>query len=567
MKKLLAALLLVLPFTVNAQPALWMESNNISKNINGGDISKNDTIAVVIKINPNFSTIRSVYFDFQHQKDALQFLDVLPLQTYQSFSINNYFYPNCKFNRNANNTTTNGYTNWMNANYTCNSQTVPYHAINRVMVNVANGSNIAHASYVKVLFKVTNTTAGFPYDSIYMNFAVGYDASGNQMTTTQNVAPVATWVQLNPTANNLVTGTVTHATNISSGLLSMMKLSVTDTATQPTEATNATVGGGTFGFAQQLQQNSSYRFRLMLPADSIASLSKAAVTVSDYTAAVQEFITQNLDRSFKNNNINKGIKYWAADVNMNGEFDGGDVQKIFNAVVGLDTIVKVPAGCAANCYFTIPTIKSSVYDTLGFTAWKTFANPYYTQITTGTSEQTLGLKYVLKGDVNLSHSSPVSSGGGAAIMMGNLIVPNAPSIDVTLANSVVTTNDITIPFNVDTKNIKLSGLQFEVKYDPTKVTFDKLDVNTPSWVSFVNNSTDGVIRFGALDKDIKNVLTGSNLVPFKLLFKSKQAGADLSTSVQIYPTMDAADDKGNQVGINFNTTVIKLIGANFFKQP
>ena len=106
-----------------------------------------------------------------------------------------------------------------------------------------------------------------------------------------------------------------------------------------------------------------------------------------------------------------------------------------------------------------------------------------------------------------------------------------------------------------------------MKYDPTKVSFDRLDVNTPSWVSFVNNSTDGVIRFGALDKDIKNVLTGSNLVPFKLLFKSKQAGADLSTSVQIYPTMDAADDKGNQVGINFNTTVIKLIGANFFKAP
>jgi len=37
--------------------------------------------------------------------------------------------------------------------------------------------------------------------------------------------------------------------------------------------------------------------------------------------------------------------------------------------------------------------------------------------------------------------------------------------------------------------------------------------------------------------------------------------------VQIYPTMDAADDKGKQVGINFNTTSIKLIGANFFKQP
>ena len=105
---------------------------------------------------------------------------------------------------------------------------------------------------------------------------------------------------------------------------------------------------------------------------------------------------------------------------------------------------------------------------------------------------------------------------------------------------------------------------FEVKFDQTKLNFDKLEVNTPSWVSFVNNN-NGIIRFGALDKDVKNTLTGSNLVPFKLHFTTKQAGADLSTAVEIYPTMDAADDKGNQVGINFNTTVIKLIGANFFK--
>jgi hypothetical protein len=185
-------------------------------------------------------------------------------------------------------------------------------------------------------------------------------------------------------------------------------------------------------------------------------------------------------------------------------------------------------------------------------------------LATTTAEQTLALKYVLKGDVNLSHSSAVTT--AAAIIAGNFVVPNAPSIDVTLTNTVVTSNDITIPFNIDTKGIKLSGLQFEVKYDPNKVKFDRLEVNTPSWVTFVNNN-DGVIRFGALDKDIKNVLSGSNLVPFKLLFTSVQPGVDLSTSVQIFPTMDAADDKGNQVGINFNTTTVKLIGANFFKTP
>ncbi len=183
---------------------------------------------------------------------------------------------------------------------------------------------------------------------------------------------------------------------------------------------------------------------------------------------------------------------------------------------------------------------------------------------TTTSEQTLDLRYALKGDVNLSHSSLVTEQQGASIMMGDLVVPGAGSIDVTLNNVVVTGNSIAIPFNVDTKTLKLSGLQFEVKYDATKVKFDKMDINTPSWVSFVH-PMGNVLRFGALDRDLKNTLTGNNLTPFKLHFTSLQPGVDLNTAIEIVPVMDAADDKGNQVGINLNTTVIKLIGANFFK--
>jgi hypothetical protein len=180
-------------------------------------------------------------------------------------------------------------------------------------------------------------------------------------------------------------------------------------------------------------------------------------------------------------------------------------------------------------------------------------------------DQSVPLKYVLRGDVNLSHSSAVAA-QAATFTMGNFVVPGASSIDVNLNNVIVTGNTLSIPFNVDTKTLKLSGLQFEVKYDPTKVKFEKLEVNTPSWISFVNDDK-GVIRFGALDRDFKNFMSGTALVPFKLEFSSVQAGVNLNSTVQIHPTMDAADDKGKQVGINFNTTSIKLIGANFFKQP
>jgi hypothetical protein len=679
MRNILMAVFLLLPiFQVEAQPALWWGANNIATDINGGTIAKDDTISLEVKLNPNFSTIRSVFFDFQHQKDAITLLDVqrgAGIPEAANFSYTNNYYPNCKFNRNTNNTTTNGWTNYQYASYTCNSTTVPYHAINRIMVNVASNTNLDHATYIKLRFRITKTDAGFPYDSVYMNFAFGYDVNGATMTNTENVGAKGVWIQLEPAANNLIIGEVKHSANTTAGLKSLMRLSVTDTLTQPTEAANVAVPNGTFSLAQQLLTNKPYRFRFVLPADSLAKLSLAATTVSDYTMAVQEFITQNLDKTYKNNNINKGMKYWAADVNNDGVFEGGDLQVLFNAVMGLDTIVVPPTQCGAGCNISVPLFLGNDYDNMPLTNWNTkmteklmtvspgevewvVLHPTYynanasaihidmrqfpagvtpadiksmkildvydgvvslvgsdatwayyrvetnlSKVTNGTtysaiirqmfsgqnwygvrstvnvvgkslnhvfahtttSEQTLDLRYALKGDVNLSHSSLVTEQQGSSIMMGNLVVSGAGSIDTKLNNIVVTGDTINIPFNVDTKGISLSGLQYEMQYDPTLVKFVKMNIDTPSWVSFVHPMVDGTIRFGALDKDLKNPLTGANLTPFKLQFVAVKAGVDLNTSVVMTQVMDAADNKGNQVGINLSSTVIRLVGISNFR--
>lgn len=681
MKNILMAVLLLLPFVkVEAQPALWWGANTITTNTNGGPIVKNDTISLEVKLNPNFSTIRSVFFDFQHQKDAITLLDVqrgAGIPANANFTYTNHYYPHCRFNRTAQNTTNNGWNNYANAQYTCNAQTVPYHAINRIMVNVSSAANMEHATYIRLRFRITNTDAGFPYDSVYMNFAIGYDVNGATMTNTENVGAKGVWIQLAPNANNLVIGEVKHSANTTAGLKNLMRLSITDTLAQPTEVTNVAVGGnGQFSLAQQLQVNTPYRFRLTVPADSLAALSLAATTISDFTAAQQEWITQNLDKTFKNNNINKGMKYWAADVNNDGAFDGGDLQILFNAVTGLDTIMAPPAGCAANCSITLPVFRGSDYDNMPLTNWndlmmgKTvdiipgqveyaiinvngygagqtrfyvdmrefpagvtpssvkwmnildvysgpvtfmssdaswafykiassftkatngtsaynsnirninnqnvdyaissnarFSNktPSFVHARTTTSEQTLDIRYALKGDVNLSHSSLVTEQQAAIYGWGNLVVPDGRSIDTKLNNVVVTGDTINIPFNVDTKGIVLSGLQYEVKYDPTLVKFERAFIDTPSWVSFVHPLADGTIRFGALDKDLKNPLSGANLTPFRLRFVALKAGVDLNTSVVVTQVMDAADNKGNQVGINLSSTVIRLVGISNFR--
>jgi len=573
MKKFLTALLLCFPSVAAAQPSLQLASTVISTNTRGSAIVKEDTILVTVKLSTP-GTLRGVYFDFQHQFTAISLLSVtIPMAgaagsaipAGATTTIQNYFYPNCSLNKNSQNTTTNSWTNYQNANYTCNSNTVPNHAINRIYVNMASSTNLVAGDYMYLKFKVTNVAAGFAYDSIYMNFAAGYDASGNAINPTTLGNPRSTFVQLSAGANNLITGQVKLGPNVTVGMRPEVMI-MTNAATPVFVTKKMPDASGNFTFGSELTANTSYQLYLMILADSVGKWSQSAVTVSDYTTAYQEFLTQNLDGTFKNTNINKGIKYLNADVNANAKFDGGDPQLLFTAITGLDTISKhtPSSGCDASCRTSIAVMPAVTYDTLGVTSWKTYTPLQYLPFTTTTADQALIVKYLVPGDINLSHGSPLTTTASMA-SMASLLVDGAPTIDVNMANVIVTSNTITVPFEVDTKNVALTGLQFEVYYDPTKVTFEKMDVNTPSWVTFVNPTT-GTIRFGAIDKNLKNPITG-RLTPFKLQFSALQSGLDLNTTVKLSSVYDAADGKGQQVNINLNTTVIKIIGANNFLKP
>jgi hypothetical protein len=133
-------------------------------------------------------------------------------------------------------------------------------------------------------------------------------------------------------------------------------------------------------------------------------------------------------------------------------------------------------------------------------------------------------------------------------------------VDVSLNNITVLGNEFTVPVNVSTKD-SLSGLQFEFVYDATKVKFESVTVDVPTWLVFAN-ATPGRVKFGAVDKDVKTPYLGGT--PFKLVFSTLQNGLDINSYIKVTANMDASDMSGNQVGINLNTTTIKLTGYNNF---
>lgn len=243
-------------------------------------------------------------------------------------------------------------------------------------------------------------------------------------------------------------------------------------------------------------------------------------------------------------------------------------------------------GVKAEFEFNINPANS--WSSLTTTNWKDITYPklYFKTGTLGTNAQ-LDVKYLLWGDVNRSHSSQVvtTSGGASTIQTNaaNMLSKNIAfittaeankgyvststtelnPINVNLNNITVTSNTIEIPVSINTNGSSLGGVQFEFQYDPNKIKFEEIKSEFPNtWMIFAN-SKSGKVKFGAIDQNNRTPVNGS-IVPFKLKFSTIGEGVNILTSVKVSPVMDASAANGTQLGIELNTTQIKLTGYNNF---
>jgi hypothetical protein len=281
--------------------------------------------------------------------------------------------------------------------------------------------------------------------------------------------------------------------------------------------------------------------------DSIANVAKNAITVSDATAALNEFGSVNLDGTFNKTNLKTGAAWVAADANYNGSFDAADPYLILAHV--------------ANTLPMIPDVYTYKRDEF---SKDTLPAQDFIYFRTTNANQALELNYLIAGDINRSHSSQVVKEN--TIQSFSLV--NTPikkkAISVSLANAVIESDNISIPISVNTNDLSICGLQFEFTYDATKLQLQEIKANTnASWLNFFTNG-DGYVKFGGIDKTLKEPITGT-IVPFTIKFKSISAGSDINTYLGVTDNMDASDNKGNQVGINLSTALIRLIGINNFK--
>jgi hypothetical protein len=593
MKKLIVLFTVLLCIGLNSYsqnwPKIWVPAN-VSKNINGGNIVKGDTVDVIVEMNRNYNDqeptankIRSLLFDFENQDDAFKLVQTIvpPIGTgaipNTAWNIATNYYPHYSWHNvtsgtSANNTT-NGNTNYKYAQYDYNPVSVQ--KITRITLNV--NADLNNGVLFILRFIVQNTKAGYSYNPLKMNFVAGFtNTSGRGGTImTNQVCPFV----LDPVANSLLTLKVETNSNLATNLLPKVYVGelAQDGVSQVDSRLFDIASDGTVNVDQAwLKVNTKYFLTPFAPLDSVYSVQRKAITVSDFTSAQNEFINANLDGTYSNSNMVSGVSYYAANADANQVFDAADVNRIFATATGAGYLIDSVAGAWNNSVFTFFT--DSMYNNLKSNNWNTLSFSRIDFKTTALN-QNMNLKYAVLGDINRSHASQVvnslnqiitnaknslRTNNIASSAYGYVNTPNAVAgIDVSLNNATITSNNIEIPFSIDTKGNNASALQFEVVYDPSAIKFEEIKSQLPNtWFVFVNPES-GRIRFGAVDKDLKFPINGAS-VPFKLVFSSIGNGLDLLSQIKVTESMDASDEKGNQLGINLNTTIIKLTGYNNF---
>jgi hypothetical protein len=591
MKKLLLIVQFILLLTGHSYAQtvkLSLQNANTNTNINGAVINKGDEFIVTVMADGNGNTsTRALYFDFEYQNTAFQLISVnhtgtggnggiIPYGSQISMSYQNY--PGYTYYKTTQNSTDNGNTNYINSDYRY-TQGGPK-SILRVYLNwsIAQGG-LGTDRLLVLKFKLKTDAPGYAWNPIVMNFAAAFNQNGTSGSTLMTT-PLTSVIMLDPVATRYINPTIDYNANVD--VQSLHRIAFTDSAANTTYLVDA-LSDGTIPVDQtRFQPNTVYHVRTLFNMDSVKDLSAAAVTVSDYTTAQAEFVTQNLDGTFRNQNIITGAGYYASDVNYNKKLDGGDLVRLFAQVTGVESLVTLPSNYAAgtDMYMSVPTFTDSTFNKMTAANWKDVDKNYVRFKTAEIGKNLpLKLKFLIPGDINRSHSSQV--------VINNAIATNAvpslkknlsqtqtahllintpqyiPSIDVTILGKTVTSNSFEIPVMVNTKESNIAALQFEFVYDPTKVKFVALLNDLPNtWYTFVQNK-DGKVVIGSLDKELKNPVTGE-LTPFKLKFETIGNGADINTVIRVSPNMDAASKSGYQLGINLNLEVIKLTGINNF---
>lgn len=505
-------------------------------------IKRGDTLDVIFSYVPDTSKdVRTFQIDFQYRKQLFTHVSTTADDTLNNMTPTISFkkYDNYKFS---------GY-NSGNGTYSYSADT--NYTVGRNYLVLSTGTEIQNSIYIiHNKFLINDVPSNFDADSVEVNWARLFKVDGT--TIGDNVATLSVQkMHLELEGNLVISGKVWLPNTMKAdGRRPTIIATKHTTGTFVSSSPVDTAGNYSLN---NVDKNTKYKLYVRFDSDSLETFRDLAVTISDAVKTYDEFSNADINQSYPHTYLKNGLAFLIADINKTGTLDGGDPYRIYSSVSGLN---KIDTTILVNAFH------KSTYDSLalGVNQWTTWANyinaTNYVVDSVGTTNLVVDIKYFMLGDADRTHSSPVYDANGnlvqAAIFRGDL--------DIEIPNTFSSGNNpIYIPFNINTNGDENYGLQFEMKYDNSKVKFEEIvaNFNGGPWLQYVtHDETEGTIRFGGMNNQPQKGLIGT-ATPFKIRF-SPIGFNDIQTNVYVRNLMDASDMNGDHLNIDFVSAVTTI---------
>jgi hypothetical protein len=353
-------------------------------------IRRNDTLDVIFQYIPDpTKDVRSFQIDFQFKKNLFTHISTTVDNSVNTMTpaISYNEYDNFKYGSYSPATGLYGYLN--DTNWT----------VARNFLVLSSGSQISGAIYIiHNKFLINNVQSNFVEDSVHVNWVRLFKKDGTSIG--DNVANLTyKSMALDLGGNLVISGNVELPPTMK---LDGRRPTVICTKLNTGEFVSSSLCDTSGNYSlNNVDRNTRYKLLVRFPVDSMEVFRDYAVTISDAVKTYDEFTRTDVNQTYSRTYLKNGLAYLIADLNGNGNLDGGDPYLIYANVSGLRKI---------DTTNMIRVFKASDYDNLvlgqnQWSLWPSFLNTTnFITDSVGNENLVVNIKYFIQGDVDRTFS-------------------------------------------------------------------------------------------------------------------------------------------------------------------
>jgi hypothetical protein len=280
------------------------------------------------------------------------------------------------------------------------------------------------------------------------------------------------------------------------------------------------------------------------------SLYNSVVTVSDVFIAFKELSSGGLFGNESGNEFTSGIQFMNADVDGNGIFNEADTYRLLQHLTGAKSLTEYSV-----LTYLIKLYSKPDYDAITKSNWNTKFNStrslFPFSLNTGTLNNTYNVNATWIGDVNLSHSAQQTVGSVSAnsVRSMSLMTNSIPTEVNASIMGEVNGDKIIVTISLDPLQQEVTGTQFQLNYDNTKLKFEKVDFVTKNNPMNYGTNKGNFINLGSLITNGDGVL--DKTTEYRITFNPIGSLTDILGLTSI-STTDAVNKDGKQLKVKLN---------------